>query len=153
LTAGFINSAYEIEFTDESFDAIFPVAPDPKQRLLTYENELMWEELLVYATIAKAAGFDWIDLPIPCSLSADTSHILIRWDFIFVEKYSGQPKDSLKDQLSTEDFESIHRQIGIPPTALQTIQKDTFGYFDGGLRHGAQNLMRGFQRFCPYATV
>lgn len=54
LTAGWFNTAYKIHFSDDNPAAVLRIAPDPNQRLLTYEEEMMRKELMVYETIAEA---------------------------------------------------------------------------------------------------
>ena len=147
LTAGWFNSAYEIDFADKNPAAVLRIAPHPGQRVLTYEEEMMRKELLVYETIASAVDSGEVNLRIPRLLAADTSRTVIERDFMFVEKFSGKPLEELKDQLSPEELQSIHQQIGIYTAALHSLKNDTFGYFGNGPGSETGSWQEAFSAF------
>ncbi|HBY08748.1 MAG TPA: hypothetical protein DEH22_13565 [Chloroflexi bacterium] len=142
LTAGWFNTAYEIEFADEHPAAVLRIAPHPQQRLLTYENEMMRKELLIYETLQQANV-----IPIPRLLGADTSRTLIERDYMFIERYSGRPLEEIKDQLSPEALDSIRYQIGRIAAAMHAIRNDTFGYFGDGPGAGSATWREAFGAF------
>jgi aminoglycoside phosphotransferase (APT) family kinase protein len=139
LTAGWFNTAYEIHFTDENPAAVLRIAPDPNQRVLTYEKEMMRKELIIYKTVYGA-----VDIPMPRLLGADTSRTLIERDFMFVEKFSGRPLDQIRAELSPEEMQSVERQIGAYTAAMHTLKNDTFGYFGDGPGHGLKTWREAF---------
>ena len=86
LTDGWFNSAYDLQFLGDQSDMILRIAPDPQQRVLTYEKEMMRKEILIYKTIDS-----FEDIPIPRLLASNTSRIIIGRDYMFTEKFSGKP--------------------------------------------------------------
>ena len=142
LTAGWFNTAYDIQFAGQHPGAILRIAPHPKQRLLTYEHDMMRKELLVYETLQRAGT-----IPMPRLLGYDLSRQLIERDYMFIEKFSGQPLDQIENQLSATDKESIHRQIGEISAAMHAIQGDVFGYFGEGPGSGSTSWRAAFSAF------
>jgi fructosamine-3-kinase len=142
LTAGWFNSAYQVEFTDHQLDAILRIAPHPEQRLLTYEHDLMRKELLVYETLQRAGT-----IPVPRLLAYDLSRQLIERDYMFIEKLSGRPLDQILDSLNETQKEHIHRQIGEIAAAAQSIQGESFGYFGDGPGSGSSTWRAAFSAF------
>jgi fructosamine-3-kinase len=147
LRNGWFNTAYEIQFADEEPAAVLRIAPDPKQRLLTYEKEMMKKELLVYKTIASAKESSDLVLPIPKLLGADTSRSVLDRDFMFIEKYSGHTLDELIESISDNDLPAIQHQIGTIMGALHTIKNDAFGYFGDGPGCGSKTWREAFSAF------
>jgi aminoglycoside phosphotransferase (APT) family kinase protein len=142
LTAGWFNTAYEIEFSDEHPAAVLRIAPDPNQRLLTYEKEMMRKELQVYEIFQQAGT-----IPVPRLLAYDTNRAIINRDFMFVEKYAGIPLEQIKDQLSPASLKIIYHQIGVITAELHTLRNDTFGYIGGGPGCGAKTWREAFHTF------
>ena len=139
LTAGWFNTAYAIEFADDNPAAVLRIAPDPRQRVLTYEKEMMRKELMIYETV-----YGTVDIPMPRLLAADTSRTVIDRDFMFVEKFSGQPMDKVKDELSPEVMQSIECQVGACTAEMHTLKNETFGYFGEGPGHDSTTWRKAF---------
>jgi len=145
LTAGWFNTAYLIEFVNHQPDAILRIAPHPKQRLLTYEYDMMRKELLVYKTLQRSGT-----VPVPCLLAYDLSRQLIERDYMFIEKYSGRPLDQLQASLNDAQKEHIQRQIGEITAVMQSIQGESFGYFGDGPGSGSPTWRVAF---CAFADA
>jgi fructosamine-3-kinase len=142
LTAGWFNTAYEIRFANHTPDAVLRIAPHPEQRLLTYEQDLMRKELLVYKTIQQAAK-----IPIPRLLGYDMQRKLIDRDYMFTERLSGIPLTDIQDKLTSEDRQNLHRQIGEVAAGMQNIKGETFGYFGNGPGSKATTWREAFMAF------
>jgi aminoglycoside phosphotransferase (APT) family kinase protein len=142
LTDGWFNTAYDLQVVGDQADMILRIAPDPEQRVLTYEREMMRKELLIYKTIESLQ-----DIPIPRLLAFDTSRILIARDYMFTEKFSGEPFNKIKENLSPDMVQSIEKEIGVYAARLHTHTGDSFGYFGDGPGSGSQIWRGAFLAF------
>lgn len=142
LTAGWFNTAYRIDFNNGDPGLVLRIAPHPKQRVLTYENELMRKELQVYSLLAEHP-----ELWTPRLMAADTSRRLIDRDFMFTEQLRGRPLDTLQSDLSQTDKDEIEAQLGTLMAAMHQVTGPSFGYFGQGPGAGATSWRAAFQAF------
>ena len=142
LTDGWFNTAYDLQVLGEQADMILRIAPDPEQRVLTYEREMMRKEILIYQTIETLQ-----DVPAPRLLASDTSRTIIARDYMFTEKVSGKPYNKIKENLSRKTVQSIEKEIGVYAARMHTHFGDAFGYFGDGPGSGSQNWRGAFLAF------
>lgn len=142
LTDGWFNTAYDLQFLDNQADMILRIAPDPQQRVLTYEKEMMHKEIMIYKT---TESFD--DIPIPRLLASDTSRTIIGRDYMFTEKFSGKPLDKIKEHLSQEALQSIEKEIGSYAARMHAHKGHLFGYFGDGPGSSSQTWQEAFLAF------
>ncbi len=142
LTDGWFNTAYDLQFYGDQANMILRIAPDPQQRVLTYEKEMMRKEILIYKTIES-----FQDIPIPRLLASDTSRITIGRDYMFTEKFSGKPLNKIKEHLTQEAIQSIEKEIGGYAARMHACKGDTFGYFGDGPGNSSQTWREAFLAF------
>jgi fructosamine-3-kinase len=142
LTDGWFNTAYDLQVLGDQSDLILRIAPDPQQRVLTYEREMMRKEILIYKTIETLQ-----DIPAPRLLTFDTSRTIIARDYMFTEKFSGKPLNKIKENISSKAIQSIEKEIGFYAARMHAQKGDAFGYFGDGPGCCSQSWREAFLAF------
>ena len=142
LIDGWFNTAYDLQVLGDQADMILRIAPDPEQRVLTYEREMMRKEILIYKTIETLQ-----DIPAPRLLAFDTSRTIIHHDYMFTEKFSGKPFNTIKENLSPDVIQSIEKDIGVYAAWMHAQKGDAFGYFGDGPGCNSQSWRAAFLAF------
>lgn len=142
LTDGWFNTAYDLQVFGDPSDMILRIAPDPQQRVLTYEREMMRKEILIYKTIEILQ-----DIAAPRLLAFDTSRTILARDYMFTEKFSGKPFNIIKENLSPEAIEAIEKEIGGHAARMHAHKGGAFGYFGDGPGCCSQSWREAFLAF------
>ncbi len=127
LSDGMYNVSYLIELINLNNEVVLKVAPPPDVKILTYEQDIMKTELMVYDLIKNNT-----DIPIPEILYYNFESDIIPSTYFFMSKLNGQPLNKIK-KLSDEDKKHIHEQLGKYTAQLHAIKGEFFGYstFEG----------------------
>lgn len=140
LTAGYFNTAYAVHFSNFQPDVVIRISPDPTQRVLTYEKDLMRREIIILETIQEIESIPFK----PKLVGYDLSRQHINRDYMFVEKLSGVALNVMRDTLNPENLKDIERQVGRYAAQLGDIRGDHFGYFGNGLGNGSRSWQKAF---------
>lgn len=153
LTAGEFNSAYRVSADGGLY--VLKISPQiGSSHLLTYEKELMQEEVRYYRLIAEQT-----QVKTPKIYYSDFSRTLLPADFFIMEYLGGKPLNTVK--LSPVEKKEVHMQIGAMFAQLHQIKGIQFGYEQNGL-HGnwflairamTRNLIEDCRRYgkpCKY---
>ncbi|MFC6651270.1 phosphotransferase family protein [Paenibacillus rhizoplanae] len=123
LTAGFFNTAYDLELSDGR-SVILKVAPDPETETLSYEKDIMRAEVEALRLVRAAGG-----VPVPEVYSYDDSLQLVPCPYFFMEKIEGQPYNEVKESLTEEQRHSIEYELGQYQRRINAIEGPAFGLF------------------------
>lgn len=123
LTAGFFNTAYDLELSDGR-SVILKVAPDPETETLSYEKDIMRAEVEALRLVRAAGG-----VPVPEVYSYDDSLQLVPCPYFFMEKIEGQPYNEVKESLTEEQRYSIEYELGQYQRRINAIEGPAFGLF------------------------
>ncbi|MEG2451061.1 MAG: aminoglycoside phosphotransferase family protein [Clostridia bacterium] len=124
LTAGEFNSAYFVNA--DGHDYVLKVAPKNSDNTLTYEHNLMAQEIAFYKLIESIEG-----VRTPKIYYYDNSKKIIPTDFFIMEKLNSKPLTELK--LSKTEKVEVFKKIGENIASLHTINGNKFGYEQNGL--------------------
>ncbi|WP_405112196.1 aminoglycoside phosphotransferase family protein [Paenibacillus sp. FSL K6-1217] len=123
LTAGYFNTAYDLELSDGR-SVILKVAPNPETETLSYEKDIMRAEVEALRLVRAAGG-----VPVPEVYSYDDSLQLIPCPYFFMEKIAGQPYNEVKESLTEEQRYSIEYELGRYQRRINAIEGLAFGLF------------------------
>ncbi|MGC9520841.1 MAG: phosphotransferase family protein [Anaerolineae bacterium] len=139
LTAGWFNTAYALHFLNLKPDVVLRIAPDPRQRVLTYEKALMRREVKIIQTASEIPG-----VPIPRLIGYDFSRELIDRDYMFMARLSGKPFNEIVGKLPPEAVQAIEREVGRCVARLGEVKGVHFGYPAGGPGWGSASWREAF---------
>jgi aminoglycoside phosphotransferase (APT) family kinase protein len=124
LDDGWFNSAYAIRFLHGLGDVVLRVAPDPRARVLTYEQHIMRAEIEVYELVQEK-----LDVPVPHLLAYNLRRDIVDREYMFTEMLSGTPLNKLPQPLSPEQQEAVERELGAYAARIHALHGPGFGYF------------------------
>lgn len=120
LTEGSFNTAWLLTLASGE-DVVLKVSPRPDAPLLRYEHDIMRTEALFGRL---AAGV----VPVPEVLHANFDRSIVDGDFVFFSALRGTAWNTVSKQLSTEQRDTLRREIGEIVAKLHTVRGETFGY-------------------------
>lgn len=121
LTEGMCNAAYLFTFHDGS-KSVLKIAAENRQGRMTNERNLMETEvkamrLLEQTDSVRVAKIHYYD----------TSHMLCDADYFFMEALPGKSLYSMREELTEEEKNRIHYEIGLAEHAISEIRGEKFG--------------------------
>ena len=129
LTEGLCNAAYRIAL-DDGMETIVKIAPARADTLLSNEVGLMAAEVRAMRLVREQTA-----VPVARVYTYDTSRTLCASDYFFMEVMPGQSLHTLRDGMSAEALEDIHRQIGRITREIASVRGPRFGFLgDDGLQ-------------------
>ena len=129
LTEGLCNAAYRIAL-DDGTETIVKIAPARADTLLSNEVGLMAAEVRAMRLVREQTA-----VPVARVYAYDTSRTLCSSDYFFMEVMPGQSLHTLRDGMSAEALEDIHRQIGRITREIASVRGPRFGFLgDDGLQ-------------------
>lgn len=151
LTEGYFNMAYEICLSDGS-KVVLKIAPPKDARIMTYEKNIMFNEVNAMKMVKKAGK-----IPVPDILGYDDSLTVCNAPYFFMEKLEGQSLYTVKDSLSKGKLDNIYMEVGRINRRINEISCPCFGYpgqpkfqgtewysvFEKMLEVGIQDAQRG----------
>lgn len=124
LKAGEFNSAYTVNA--DGNDYVLKIAPKDNANILTYEKNLMSQEVFFYSQIKKQTN-----VCIPKIILFDDSKKIIESNYFIMEKLYSKPLNEIK--LNKEEKAVVLESIGKMIGELHNINGDKFGYIQNGL--------------------
>lgn len=120
LPDGFFNTLYKIQL-DNNSTVVLKVAPKTEVKVLTYEKNLMNNEVLTYEIFKKN------NIPVPTLLFYDNSFTLLDREYFFMSYIDGIPLNKIKNKLSSKQLKLIYIQLGKYMHLLSNIDNLFFG--------------------------
>ena len=121
LTEGMLNAAYSVSFEDGS-GSIVKVAPKNAEGLMSNEINLMSAEVQAMRIMGD---YDFVH--VAKVQSYDTSKCLCNSDYLIMERIAGENGIFIKDQMSGEENDIIHHEIGTIQKKMSEITGEAFG--------------------------
>lgn len=129
LSEGMCNIAYYILFQDGS-ESILKIAARDTTGYTSNEISLMKAEVMAMQLVAEQS-----DIRIASVQFYDTSRNICDGDYFFMEKLSGNNFYFVKNQMSQEQIDVIHKEIGIISRKLTRIRNEKFGFLGDETRY------------------
>ncbi len=153
LDEGEFNSAYMVDAGGKEY--VVKIAPKSNKHLLTYEQDLMAQEVEFYRLIQEKT-----DVVTPKIYFCDDTKSILDSPYFIMEKLTSSPL--VNAQLSKEERDIIYEKVGEAVAKFHTIKGDKFGYVQNGLHDNwylalkamIQNLCDDCARYnkkCKYA--
>lgn len=119
LDAGEFNTAYFVMANSKEY--VIKIAPNSKEHLLTYENDLMAKEVAFYHLIEAKTS-----VKTPHIYCYDNSKTIIASDYFIMEKLNSKPMTACK--LTKQERKNAYLKVGEAVAELHKIKGEKFGY-------------------------
>lgn len=120
LIDGYFNSSYKITLNN-NLKIVLKIAPKSNINVLTYEKNIMRNEVIVNSLLSKNNPF------IPEILYYDNSLKLIECEYFIMNYIEGIPLNKLKKTLNSKNLKSIYSQLGHYTKKINSIENNFFG--------------------------
>jgi len=124
LGAGEFNSIYACDTDDFSY--VIKIAPVHQSNLLTYETDMMKQELYFYSILQKMTT-----IRTPKIFYLDFSKSLLPTPYFIMEKLAGVSSDQI--QLNHEETEKFQESLAWMMAQIHKNKNSKFGYLQNGL--------------------
>jgi len=124
LGAGEYNSVYSVEAGGKAY--AIKIAPQGSAKILTYEQQMMAQEVYYYALMANQA-----QISVPKIYYSDFSKAEIPSAFFIMEKLPGKQLDQAG--LSDQQKEEAEQKLAGMVAKMHSVKGDKFGYRQNGL--------------------
>ena len=124
LGAGEYNSVYSVDAGGKGY--VIKIAPKGSARILTYEQDMLAQEIYYYDLMATRAG-----LSVPEIYCADFSKSMIPSGYFIMERLRGVPMD--RARLSNQQRVQVEAKLAELVARMHTVKGKTFGYRQNGL--------------------
>lgn len=121
LEEGMFNAAYNISFEDGT-GSVLKVAPKTNKGLMSNEINLMKAEIKAMEIMRKYNYVHVAEVYV-----YDTSHSLCDSDYFFMERLDGENWLFVKEGMTKEQKELIHKEIGCLQNKMTGINNQKFG--------------------------
>jgi len=124
LGAGEYNSVYSVEAGGKAY--AIKIAPTAAAKILTYEQQMMAQEVYYYSLMAEQAG-----IRVPEIYHVDFSRTEIPAEFFIMERLPGKQLDQagLSDPQKAEADQKLAEMVA----KMHAVKGDQFGYRQNGL--------------------
>ena len=124
LGAGEYNSVYAADAGGKAY--AIKIAPLASAKILTYEQQMMAQEVFYYAIMAEQAG-----VRVPKIYYSDFSKSEIPAEYFIMERLPGKQID--QTELSALQKEAAEKKLIAMVAQIHTVKGDKFGYRQNGL--------------------
>jgi len=124
LNDGWFNTAYKIKFTNK-FSCVLKVGPPIDSEIMSYEANMMEAEIACMNLISENTL-----IPCPKILFSDLTRNVIPYQFFFMEYIQGETWANQKDKISSQQNDSILKQLGKITAVINSYKGEGFGYFN-----------------------
>lgn len=145
LGAGEFNTVYSAHA--DGVDYVVKIAPAADDRILTYEKNLMEQEIYYYSLMKEDAK-----IRVPKVYFWDFSHSVIPSNYFIMERMTGTQLD--KAELSEKQKASADKKLAAMAASMHSVKGEKFGYRQNGLHDDwysalksmTENLMKDCNR-------
>jgi fructosamine-3-kinase len=124
LGAGEYNSVYAVDAGEKGY--VIKIAPKASARILTYEQQMMAQEVYYYDLMATRAG-----IRVPEIYCADFSKSMIPSEYFIMERLRGVQMNRAK--LSHQQKRQAEAKLAELVARMHTVKGEQFGYRQNGL--------------------
>jgi Ser/Thr protein kinase RdoA (MazF antagonist) len=124
LGAGEYNSVYAVDAGEKEY--AIKIAPGASARVLTYEQQMMTQEVYYYGLMATRAG-----ISVPHIYCADFSRSKFPSEYFVMERLRGVPMD--RARLSRQQKAQVEAKLAELVARLHAVKGEQFGYRQNGL--------------------
>lgn len=124
LGAGEYNSVYSADAGGKAY--AIKIAPQGLAKILTYEQQMMAQEVYYYALMAKQA-----QIRVPEIYYSDFSKTEIPSEFFIMERLQGKQFDQA--ELSAQQKEEAEQKLATMVAKMHSVKGEKFGYRQNGL--------------------
>jgi fructosamine-3-kinase len=152
LTAGEFNSAYSVNAGGKGY--VIKIAPDSTARVLTYEKDMMRQELASYDLLREKTT-----IGLPEIYFRDLSKSIIPSEYFIMEKITAPRLDTLKltgdaaAEALAKEAELLAKMHRIPGGRFGYPQSGLYPTWHEAIRGIVENLVsdsKGFGKKCPF---
>jgi aminoglycoside phosphotransferase (APT) family kinase protein len=124
LGAGEFNSVYSVDAAGNRY--AIKIAPKESAKILTYEKQMMAQEVYYYSLMAAQAK-----ISVPEIYYSDFSKTEIPSEFFIMERLEGEQIDQAA--LSDQQREEVEKKLTGMVAKMHAVKGDRFGYLQNGL--------------------
>lgn len=127
LTDGWFNTAYHLTLGKGDMQTVLKVGPPAEADILSYEKDLLRAEVETMKLVATNQG-----IPVSHIALDDFSRRQLPYDYYFMDFIDGATWDKIRDDLSTEQNNTIEYQLGQITAHINAFENSVFGYYAYG---------------------
>lgn len=124
LGAGEYNSVFAVDAGEVAY--AIKIAPQDPSKILTYEQDMMAQEVYYYDLMAEQAH-----IRVPEIYYIDSSKTSIPCEYFIMERLSGKQMDQV--DLSEDQKVEVDRQLAAMVARMHAVKGEQFGYRQNGL--------------------
>ncbi|WP_052339181.1 phosphotransferase family protein [Gorillibacterium massiliense] len=124
LSDGWANSAYIIRLKNGQ-QVVLKSAPADETHLMGYEKTDMLRTEVEALRLFSRSG----TVPVPQVIADDNSKSIVSTHYYIMEFLEGAPYNKIKENLATEERDTINRKLGEISRQINDVQNDRFGFF------------------------
>jgi len=119
LGAGEYNSVYAVDAGEKAYAV--KIAPSRAAKILTYEQQMMAQEVYYYSLMANRAS-----IRVPEIYYSDFSRTEIPSEYFIMERLNGTQID--QTELNDSQKQAVERELAAMVARLHSVKNDQFGY-------------------------
>jgi aminoglycoside phosphotransferase (APT) family kinase protein len=124
LGAGEYNSVYAVSAGSKAY--VIKIAPQDPSVILTYERDMMAQEVYYYGLMANQAK-----IRVPKIYHVDFTRTVIPSEYFIMERLPGKQMDQV--ELTEDQKAKVEAELAVMVARMHSVKGDQFGYRQNGL--------------------